>query len=146
MEALVNVDRCFVVGRGTGLAVAMEAGLKLKETCGIQAEAVSSAEIRHGPMALIEAGFPLLVFAPRGPAQEGLFAMAADMRSRGATVLLAAPPGSPGATLPLIETASVDLDPVSVIQSFYPMVDALAHARGLDPDKPRHLVKVTRTR
>lgn len=146
VEALVDVERCFVVGRGTGLSVAMEAALKLKETCSIQAEAVSSAELRHGPMAIVESGFPMLVFAPRGPAQEGLFAMAADMRARGATVLLAAPPGTADSQLPLVETAAVDLDPVSIVQSFYPMVDALARARGLDPDKPRHLLKVTRTR
>ncbi|MDP1108988.1 SIS domain-containing protein, partial [Klebsiella pneumoniae] len=81
----------FVLGRGTGLAVAMEAALKLKETCGIQAEAFSGAEVKHGPMALVRDGYPLLVFAPRGPAQAGLLAIAAEMSTRGGRVLLAAP-------------------------------------------------------
>jgi glucosamine--fructose-6-phosphate aminotransferase (isomerizing) len=143
---LVEADRLFVIGRGTGLAVALEAALKFKETCGIQAEAFSGAEVQHGPMALIGEGYPLLVFAPRGPAQAGLLALAGAMRRRGARVLLAAPTGTPGAELPLVETGTADLDPLSAIQSFYPMVEALARARGLDPDKPQHLKKVTRTR
>jgi glucosamine--fructose-6-phosphate aminotransferase (isomerizing) len=97
-------------------------------------------------MALIGEGYPLLVFAPRGPAQPGLLALADEMRGRGARVLLAAPAGTPGAELAIVETASVELDPISAIQSFYPMVEALAQARGMNPDRPRHLAKVTRTR
>ncbi|MEW6706300.1 MAG: SIS domain-containing protein [Pseudomonadota bacterium] len=145
VDALARADRLFVIGRGTGLAIAMEAALKFKEVCGIQAEAFSGAEVKHGPMALVEEGYPLLVFAPRGPAQPGLLALAEEMRRRGARVLLAAPAGTAGAQLPLVNTLSEDLDPVSAVQSFYPMVEALARARGLDPDQPRHLNKVTRT-
>jgi glucosamine--fructose-6-phosphate aminotransferase (isomerizing) len=145
VDALAGADRLFVIGRGTGLAIAMEAALNFKEVCGIQAEAFSGAEVKHGPMALVEEGYPLLVFAPRGPAQSGLLALAEDMRQRGARVLLAAPSGTPGCELPLVSTDAKDLDPVAAIQSFYPMVEALARARGLDPDRPRHLAKVTRT-
>ena len=145
LDALQGVDRLFVIGRGTGMPVALEAALKFKETCGIQAEAFSSAEVKHGPMALIEEGYPLLVFAPRGPAQAGLLALAEEMRLRGAKVLLAAPAGTPGANLPIVETASSDLDPISLIQSFYPLVEALARARGRNPDEPRFLAKVTKT-
>lgn len=71
-----------VIGRGLGLAIAQEAALKLKETSGIQAEAFSSAEVRHGPMELIERDYPLLVFAPPGPEQESLLQLARDMRAR----------------------------------------------------------------
>jgi glucosamine--fructose-6-phosphate aminotransferase (isomerizing) len=145
VELLQGADRLFVIGRGTGQAIAMEAALKFKETCGIQAEAFSGAEVKHGPMALIDEGYPLLIFAPRGPAQAGLVALAEEMRGRGAKILLAAPPGTPGANLPVVDTGSIDLDPISVIQSFYPMVEALARSRGLNPDEPRHLNKVTRT-
>ena len=146
VSVLQNADRLFVIGRGTGLPIAMEAALKFKETCALQAEAFSGAEVMHGPMAMIEPGFPLLVFAPRGPAHDGLVEMAAQMRERGATVLLAAPPGTPGCNLPLIAAPSIELDPITAIQSFYPMVEALSRARGFDPDRPRHLLKVTRTR
>jgi len=143
---LADVDRLFVIGRGPGLAIAMEAALKLKEVCGIQAEAFSGAEVMHGPMALVDDGYPLLIFAPPGPAQAGLLSLADDMRRRGARVLLAAPEGTHGAELPLVTTGAEDLDPITAIQSFYPMVESLARARSLDPDAPRHLSKVTRTR
>lgn len=145
VDTLRPVDRLFVIGRGTGLPVAMEAALKFKETCGIQAEAFSAAEVKHGPMALIEPGYPLLIFAPRGAAQAGLLALAEEMRVRGAQVLLAAPAGTVGANLPIVEAAAADLDPISVVQSFYPMVESLSRARGMNPDQPRHLAKVTRT-
>ncbi len=146
VEALTDVEHMFVIGRGTGLAVAMEAALKFKETCAIQAEAFSGAEVKHGPMALIDKGYPLLVFAPPGPAQAGLLTMADEMRARGALVLLAAPAGTPHCQLPVAASGNCELDPISAIQSFYPMVEALSRARGFDPDRPRHLAKVTRTR
>ena len=68
---LVTANNLYVIGRGLGLAVAQEAALKFKETCGLHAEALSAAELRHGPMALVRSGFPLLLFAqddetPRG--------------------------------------------------------------------------------
>jgi glutamine---fructose-6-phosphate transaminase (isomerizing) len=145
VEALAEADRILVVGRGTGLAIAMEAALKLKETCGIQAEAFSGAEVQHGPMALVTRDYPILVFAPRGRAQPGLLAVAADMRARGARVLLAAPEGTPGCDLALVAAPRAELDPATAIQSFYIMAEALSRARGLDPDRPPHLAKVTRT-
>ena len=143
---LRQADSLFVVGRGAGLSAALEMALKFKETCGLHAEAFSGAEVQHGPMALVGPGFPMLVLAPRGPAQPGLLALADAMRARGARVLLAAPPGTPGAELPLQPAGHEDLDALSAVQSFYPAVEALARARGLDPDQPRHLAKVTRTR
>ena len=145
VKAFKDVERLYVIGRGTGHAVAMEAALKFKETCAIQAEAFSGAEVKHGPMALIDEGYPLLVFAPRGPAQAGLVSFADEMRTRGAKVFLAAPDDVKSADLRLISTASEDLDPIAVIQSFYPMVEALARARGFNPDQPKFLAKVTKT-
>ena len=145
LPVLVGADRLYVVSRGLGLAVAAEAALKFKETCGIQAEAFSGAELQHGPMALVRQDFPLLILAPRGPAQASLLALAQAMRQRGARVLLAAPVGTVGAELPLVNTAHEDLDPIAVLMSFYPMVEALARARGLDPDAPHRLSKITCT-
>jgi glutamine---fructose-6-phosphate transaminase (isomerizing) len=146
VNELKNVDKMIVIGRGLGLAIAQEAALKLKETSGIQAEAFSSAEVRHGPMEIIGEDYPLLVFAPRGPEQAGLIQLARDMRARGARVLLAAPADVPEANLPLVETAHFALDPIAAILSFYVMADSLAAARGRNPDAPRHLAKVTETR
>ena len=145
VDMLQGADSLFVISRGAGMAVAQEAALKFKETCGIHAEAFSSAEVQHGPMALVTPGFPLLILAPRGPALSGLLALAETMRQRGARVLLAAPGGTPGAELQLVQAGDEQLDPISAVQSFYPLVEALSRARGFDPDQPRHLAKVTRT-
>ncbi|MFG6175695.1 SIS domain-containing protein [Halomonas sp. THAF12] len=145
IEALVGVERMMVIGRGPGLAVAQEAALKFKETCAIQAEPFSGAEVRHGPMALIEEGYPVLVFAPRGAEQAGLLELAAWLEGVGARVLLAADAGVARRHLTLTDAGHDDLQPLSVIQSFYAMAAGLAEARGSDPDRPRHLRKVTRT-
>ncbi len=143
---LVEADRLLVIARGASLAIAAEMALKFKEVCGIQAEAFSAAEVKHGPMALIGAGYPLLVLAPRGPEQTEVLAFAADMRRQGASVLVAAPSGHPYAQLPIAVGQHEVLDGASAIQSFYVMVEALARARGLDPDQPPRLKKVTLTR
>ncbi|MGF6600542.1 glucosamine--fructose-6-phosphate aminotransferase (isomerizing) [Paraburkholderia sp. GAS448] len=145
VDELRGVERMIVIGRGLGLAIAQEAALKLKETSGIQAEAFSSAEVRHGPMELIDRDYPLLVFAPRGPEQAGLIQLAHDMEARGARVLLAAPDDVPQASLPLVATDHPALDPIAAILSFYVMAAGLAAARGRNPDTPRHLNKVTET-
>jgi len=146
IDALAVTDRAMVVGRGLGFAVALEAALKLKETSSIQAEAFSGAEIRHGPMALIEQGYPLLVFALRGPEQQGLLELATEMRERGARVLLAAPADVKERDLTLAVADNEVLDPILAIQTFYLIAARVAEMRGLNPDVPRHLSKVTHTR
>jgi glucosamine--fructose-6-phosphate aminotransferase (isomerizing) len=145
IEVLAPARNIMVVGRGISFPVALEAALKLKETSALQAEAFSGAEIRHGPMALIDEGYPLLIFATRGPAQAGLVALADEMRGRGARVLLAAPDDVATRDLTLALAPTPDLDPIVAIQSFYVMAAHLSEARGLDPDHPQHLTKVTRT-
>jgi glucosamine--fructose-6-phosphate aminotransferase (isomerizing) len=151
LEVLAGATQMYVVARGTALPVAQEAALKCKEVCGLQAEAFSGAELRHGPLALVGPGFPVLVLAPPGPAQRGLLTLAAELQAGGARVVLAVPPATPGlpavaARLPLPASPHPDLDPVCAAQAFYPMVEALARARGRDPDRPPNLAKVTRTR
>lgn len=145
IEVLAPARNIMVVGRGISFPVALESALKFKETSALQAEAFSGAEIKHGPMALIEEGYPLLIFATRGPAQSGLVALADEMRGRGARVLLAAPQDIASRDLTLPTAAIPDLDPIAAIQAFYMMAAQLSEARGLDPDKPRHLSKVTKT-
>ena len=140
-----SAERMYVVSRGLGMSTALEAALKLKEICGIQAEAFSNAEIKHGPMALIGSNSHLLVFATSGPELPGLLDFAKQMRERGANVVVAGPPESPHIDLPVFQTRFSEFDPITAIQSFYPMVEALARLRGLDPDKPPYLSKVTQT-
>ncbi|MEH6438052.1 SIS domain-containing protein [Massilia sp. DD77] len=145
LEVLAPARNIMVVGRGISFPIALESALKFKETSALQAEAFSGAEIKHGPMALIEEGYPLLIFATRGPAQAGLVALADEMRGRGARVLLAAPGDVASRDLTLPTAAIPDLDPIAAIQAFYVMAAHLSKARGLDPDRPRHLSKVTKT-
>jgi glucosamine--fructose-6-phosphate aminotransferase (isomerizing) len=145
IDVLAPARNIMVVGRGISFPIALEAALKFKETSALQAEAFSGAEIKHGPMALIEEGYPLLIFATRGPTQAGLVALAEEMRGRGARVLLAAPDDVASRDLTLPVAATPDLDPIVAVQAFYVMAAQLSKARGLDPDRPRHLSKVTRT-
>ena len=145
LETLMQSKRIMIVGRGFGLSLALEAALKLKETCSIQAEAFSAAEIKHGPQALIEKGYPLLIFANRGPALHSMLELAADMKARGANVILAAPSFVKEKQLEIQTAHAEELDVITAIQSFYLMVEELSRNLGLDPDHPKHLAKVTKT-
>src|SRR5206468_11351047 len=112
LDVLAPARNIMVVGRGISFPIALEAALKFKETSSLQAEAFSGAEIKHGPMALIDDGYPLLMFAMRGPAQAGMIALAEEMRKRGARVLLAAPADVPSRDLLLPTAPTPDLDPI----------------------------------
>jgi glucosamine--fructose-6-phosphate aminotransferase (isomerizing) len=141
---LTSANNLYVIGRGTGLAVAQEAALKFKETCGLHAEAVSAAELRHGPMALVRGGFPLLVFAQDDETRPGVLELAAELAARRADVLIAGAPVAQATVLPS-ERAHPVIEPLLFAQSFYRMANALSLARGHDPDRPPHLAKVTAT-
>ncbi len=144
VETLRGAVNLFVVARGFGLGVAQEAALKLKETCGLHAEAFSAAEVKHGPMALVRAGFPVLMFTQRDDTQAGIEALAAEFAAREARVLIAGAEAPGATTLPVVPAHPM-IEPLLRIQSFYRMAEALARARGLDPDRPPHLNKVTET-
>ena len=144
VERLKLARNLYVLGRGVGFGVALEAALKFKETCGLHAEAFSAAEVLHGPMALVKAGFPALVFAQDDESRASVDDMAAGLRERGADVLLAGPGEDGQGALPTLSSHPV-LEPILMIQSFYRMANALSVARGYDPDSPPHLNKVTET-
>ena len=145
VEGLRDMHDLFVLGRGYGLAAAQEAALKLKETCALHAEAFSSAEVRHGPMELVGPRLPVLLFAQQDDALPGVMAAARDFHQRGAEVWTAAPGASGRDALPIVSTGQPMCAPILAIQSFYRAVNALAIARGRDPDHPPHLAKVTET-
>lgn len=139
--AFQGATNLFVLGRGYGLGVAQEAALKFKETSGLHAESFSSAEVRHGPMAIVGDAFHVLALGGTDRAAAGVRDVADEFRGRGATVLLADPAGG---DLPAI-AAHPAIEPILLIQSFYRMASALALARGHNPDSPPHLNKVTET-
>lgn len=145
LPTLREARNLYVVGRGPGYGAAREAALKLKETSGLHAEAFSAAEIRHGPMALVKSGFPVLVLPQDDESRDDTLSLAAEFAGRGAKVLLADVSPAPGTiALPAL-SAHPALQPILLIQSFYRLAAELAVARGYDPDRPPYLNKVTET-
>lgn len=134
----------YVIGRGIGLGIAQEAALKFKETCGLHAEAFSAAEVRHGPMALVGPGFPLLVFRQSDETESSIDDLVAEVVARGGEVLVAGPAAKGAHHLPHVD-AHPAIEPMLQIQSFYRAANALSIARGFNPDTPPHLAKVTET-
>jgi glucosamine--fructose-6-phosphate aminotransferase (isomerizing) len=144
VDGLRGASNMFVIGRGFGFGAALEAALKFKETCGLHAEAFSSAEVRHGPMAIVERDFPVLFFAQRDDTWDGMFAVAKEFRERGARVWIAAPGGADRA-LRVPDSLHPACTPLLTIQNFYRAANALSVRRGFNPDVPPHLRKVTET-
>ncbi len=146
LAPLRKTNSLVAIGRGPTLAIAREAALKLKEVCALHAEAFSSAEFRHGPIALISSAYPLLVFTPHDKSATGFSDLVHDLRRKGACVLVTRAAGDNSAGLPALAPDQPDADAICLIQSFYAFLLELAQQRGVDVDAPRHLQKVTRTR
>jgi glucosamine--fructose-6-phosphate aminotransferase (isomerizing) len=146
VERLRDSASLVAIGRGPTLAIAREAALKLKETCNVHAEAFSGAEFLHGPVALVDELYPILMFVPSDAARSGLRELATNLLGKGASLLVAEPGPAAAGRLPSLEADHPDADAICMIQSFYGMVERLAVLRGVDVDRPRHLQKVTRTR
>jgi glucosamine--fructose-6-phosphate aminotransferase (isomerizing) len=146
LAALSATDSLIAIGRGPTLAIAREAALKLKETCELHAEAFSAAEFHHGPIALISGAFPIVAFNPSDDAAGSVTALVADLRRKGARVLVAEPGNPQRDRLPVLQPDYPEADAICMVQSFYALLVKLAAERGTDADRPRHLQKVTRTR
>ncbi len=143
-------EECLVTSRGYNFATAREAALKLKETCYLVAEPLSSADLLHGPIAVVERHFPVILVAPPGRALPHLSMIAARLRRRGAGSIVLS------SDTALLRRASMPLGiPVAVDEALSPhlyvlplqlLAYHLSRLRGLDPDRPRGLRKVTRAR
>lgn len=145
-DRLARAGSAFVLGRGPGVAIASEMALKLKETSALQAEAYSAAEVLHGPAAIVGAGFPVLVLGVADAALPEVAATAARLAAQGAEVFVTGVDLAGATHLPMPPPRHPLTDPLVLIVAFYAMVEALARRRGLDPDAPPHLRKVTETR
>ncbi len=143
-NALINAQHLFVIGRGLGLGIALEAALKCKETSGLHAEGFSSAEVQHGPQALLGQNFPALILAQNDETLAGVKVVAKDLIARDVPVLLAGFDVDGAIALPFISCHPV-IEPLLLIQSTYKMINALSIMRGMNPDQPAHLRKVTET-
>jgi glucosamine--fructose-6-phosphate aminotransferase (isomerizing) len=146
LPLLADASNLFVVGRGLGFAVAQEAALKLKETSGVHAEAMSAAELMHGPWTLLGEHFPVLLLSQRDETLAGASDLVTRLADQDIPVVVAgAAEGPARIVLDTVKDLHPFVAPLALIQSFYPLVDAIARARGRDPDKPPRLRKVTET-
>jgi len=134
-EWLAGAERLFVVARGLLYAAALEAALKVKETARIFAEGMSVADFRHGPIAAVDEHVPLLALAHAGPSQHDVRDLVAALEARGVPV--------GGLTLPA--TVPEALAPIPAVVRAQQLALALTLARGLDPDAPAGISKVTET-
>ncbi|MDQ5815384.1 MAG: SIS domain-containing protein [Actinomycetota bacterium] len=132
------------VGRGYMFSVALEAALKLKETTSILAEGYSAADLRHGPIAVVERDFPVLTFNVPGPAAPDMDELIAWLRSEPKAHVMQAHAGD-GADLPLPPDCPEALAPIPAAVRAQQVALQLALRKGLDPDKPEGLSKVTAT-
>jgi glucosamine--fructose-6-phosphate aminotransferase (isomerizing) len=149
MRLLEGQEDVFVVGRGPALPVAREFALKLKEVCGIHAEAMSAAEMLHGPISIASPSLPAIVLAGDRYARPTVEAVVSRLRAAGAPVVLVgtgSKTAQEASTIVAIPQAPDPLlEPVVAAQAAYPFFAALARARGKDPDCSPHIRKITRT-
>ncbi len=149
VQRYVFMENCIVVGRGLAYANAYEFALKLMETCYVVAERFSSADFLHGPVAMIERHFPVILFAAPGVMLKGIQDLIDRLREMSADTLVITGDLEAAAkcTRSIIMPREIDefLAPIPYIIPAQLFAALLAEAKGLDPDKPRSLSKVTRT-
>ena len=145
LGALDQHQSLYVLGRGPAFAIANEAALKFKETCGIHAESYSAAEVLHGPARIVERHFPVLALAARDAAEASVSEVAERLAGQGARVFITSVNAMNAERLPFAASGNPITDALALIVSFYGFVEALSRRRGFDPDRPPHLKKVTET-
>ncbi|MBU1176767.1 MAG: SIS domain-containing protein [Alphaproteobacteria bacterium] len=141
----ITGDSLFTLGRGPSWAIANEAALKFKETCRIHAESYSSAEVLHGPVTIVGSGFPVIGFAAADKAEATLIEVAEQLAEKGARVFVTSDRVRRAERLEHVRSRHWLTDPIPLMVSFYAMVERVAARRGINPDTPRHLKKVTET-
>lgn len=141
---LTGCDRMVAIARGILLAAASETALKIRETASLFAEASSVADLRHGPIAAVIQGVPVLAFSSPGPAAADVATMVAELRARGLPVATIG--ASDDADLSLPSELPEALQPITASIRGQQVALCTALARGLDPDAPAGLSKVTLTR
>lgn len=149
-EQLASTMETLVSGRGIVFGTALEAALKLEETCLRPVRGLSYADLRHGPIAVVDADHvALLVSAGDGPMVAGMTELAHDLRERGAAATIGIGGDDGFAAAVDVAVAGPDLPetvaPLALVVPAQLTVEALARRLGLDPDAPRGLSKVTQT-
>lgn len=144
------LSSCVVISRGYNYATAFEIALKVKELTYVVAEPYSSADFMHGPIAVLEPGFPAMVIAPGGQMFSNVLTLLQDLHQRRAELIVISDreQALDLAQTPMRLPVSVDewLSPIVAVVPGQLFAYHLALAKGLDPEHPRGLQKVTKTR
>ena len=145
---LTEARNLVVTGRGFAYPTAREAALKLMETCYLPALAFSAADLRHGPFALLAPGVPVLVLAPAGRTRTAMVELVELISATGALAISVGPGPAPSGSVRHITTThdlAEDLAPIVDVIPLQRLALEIARAKGLNPDQPRSLRKVTET-
>jgi glucosamine--fructose-6-phosphate aminotransferase (isomerizing) len=147
-ERYVFMENCVVVGRGMNYGNAYELALKLMETCYVVAERFSSADFFHGPLAIVERRFPVVLFGPSGVTQKGSIELLGRLHELNADCLAITNDPEIATLSPnslMLPEIDEFLTPIPFIVPAQLFAALLSEAKGLDPDAPRSLEKVTKT-
>lgn len=137
-SVFANVSHVYVLSRGLGLSAAMETALKLKEVGGLQAEAFSTAEVRHGPKEIVNEKFLVVALALPGSGEEDVLSAAKELQQQGARVFtVGAKAHQPNLVLPTFSDSRIA--PIVALQAVYPWLTKASKFLGRDPDRPRVL-------
>lgn len=144
------MDECFVLARGVNYSAALESALKIQETCYVRAKAYAASDFHHGPFAMIEDNMPVIIYAPNGPSLKDMEEMTGKVKKNGAEVIMVSNNER------MLEAANcpftIPQTDNDIVSPFYNTVIAqmfacrLSLAKGLNPDTPRGLKKVTVTK
>ncbi|RLC98126.1 MAG: glutamine--fructose-6-phosphate transaminase (isomerizing) [Chloroflexota bacterium] len=145
-ESLLEVDNALYLGRGVNMPTAFEGALKLKEISYIHAEGYPAGEMKHGPIALIDADLPVVVIAPRDPWYDKMFSQIEQAKARGGRVIAVATEGDESIQSEADQVLFVPetpwlLSPVTTVIPLQLLAYHIAAQRGLDVDQPRNLAK-----
>lgn len=143
VDLLAGASSVYMAGRGPGFAIALEAALKAKETAALHAEAFSLAELMHGPARLAGRDLPVVAFVPSDQGRANALEALGRLREMGSP--LARIGDLDDASIRVPSTGDGLVDPIAMIGAYYRLIEAVAAARGHDPDAPRNLSKVTET-
>ncbi|MEO1549100.1 MAG: SIS domain-containing protein [Pseudomonadota bacterium] len=134
VDGLAGAAHAMVIARGAAVGLAHEGALKLQETCALHAFGYSGAEVLHGPSAVVQDGYPVIALS--GTDATGLSQAREQLCRQGANLIEISPSGTTGHPL---------VDPLLMLRPLYRAAENLSRQRGLNPDKPLHLRKVTKT-
>jgi len=141
-----DVPNAYFIGRGVGFPIVKEASLKLKEIAYVHSGAYPAGELKHGPLALVEEGVPVIAAVTPGPARKRMLGNIEEVRARGASVIAVTSEGDREVEKHASEIIWIPkthelLTPVTYILPLQLLSYYLGVERGYDPDKPRHLAK-----